>query len=105
MTIINAKFSIGQIISHKLFHYRGVIIDVDPDFQGSKEWYEQMAKSQPAKDRPWYHVLVDKEEYETYVAEQNLSADNSQEPIKHPLIHVVFSEFHNGSYQHHKHSH
>ena len=54
----NAKFSIGQIIHHRLFDYRGVIVDVDPDFQNSDEWYDQVARSRPPKDKPWYRVLV-----------------------------------------------
>jgi len=67
-----AKFTIGQIIHHKLFDYRGVIVDVDFRFLGSDEWYEQVARSHPPKDRPWYHVLVDNAVHQTYVAEQNL---------------------------------
>jgi heat shock protein HspQ len=53
-----AKFSIGQLVHHRLFDYRGVIVDVDAVFLGSEEWYEQVAKSKPPKDQPWYHVLV-----------------------------------------------
>ena len=48
------KFSIGQIIHHLRFDYRGVIVDVDADFQGSEEWYREMAKSKPPRDKPWY---------------------------------------------------
>jgi len=64
-----AKFSIGQCVHHKLFAYRGVIIDVDPVFLGSDDWYEDIAKSRPPKDEPWYHVLVHDAQNETYVAE------------------------------------
>ena len=39
------KFSIGQIIHHLRFDYRGVIVDVDADFQGSEEWYREVAKA------------------------------------------------------------
>lgn len=105
MATINAKFYVGQLIVHKLFDYRGVIIDVDPSFQGSEEWYAQMARSKPAKDRPWYHVLVDHAEHQTYVAEQNLQADNCMEPIKHPLVELVFSNFQNGVYQQQRNRH
>jgi heat shock protein HspQ len=88
--MIEAAFSIGQIVHHKLFDYRGVIYDVDPVFQGTEEWYEQVAKSRPPKDRPWYHVLVDHQIVETYVAEQNLEPDRSIEPIEHPLVEKFF---------------
>ena len=93
-----AKFSIGQCIHHRLFHYRGVIVDVDPVFSGSDEWYEQVAKSRPPKDEPWYHVLVHDEGNETYVAEQNLSGDDSNEPVNHPLLDEFFIDFRKGVY-------
>ncbi len=94
----NAKFAIGQLVSHKLFDYRGVIVDVDPFFQGTDEWYEQMARSRPPKDKPWYRVLVDKATHETYVAERNLEPDDSDQPIHHPLIDVFFIGFSDGCY-------
>ncbi len=58
MTTIRAKFYVGQLVYHKRFDYRGVVVDVDPQFQGDDEWYEVMACSRPPKDKPWYHVLV-----------------------------------------------
>ena len=45
----NAKFSLGQIVYHSKFKYRGVIVDADPNFQGTDEWYESVAKSKPIK--------------------------------------------------------
>ncbi|KFI23457.1 heat shock protein HspQ [Nitrosococcus oceani] len=94
-----AKFAIGQIVRHKLFHYRGVVVDADPSFQGSPEWYEHMACSQPPKDRPWYHVLVNDADYETYVAERNLDLDGSGQPINHPAVEMFFDELHEGVYR------
>ncbi|QBQ54909.1 heat shock protein HspQ [Nitrosococcus wardiae] len=94
-----AKFGIGQLVRHKLFHYRGVVVDADPVFQGSPEWYEQMAQSQPPKDRPWYHVLVDNADYQTYVAERNLDLDTSGEPINHPAVELLFDDLHEGVYR------
>ena len=94
-----AKYAIGQLVSHKLFDYRGVIVDVDPFFQGSDEWYEQMARSRPPKDKPWYRVLVDNATHETYVAERNLETDDSEQPVHHPLIDVFFVGFSDGYYK------
>jgi heat shock protein HspQ len=92
MTIENtALFSIGQIIQHRLFEYRGVIIDIDPEFHGSESWYMTNAGSKPPKDSPWYHVLVDGGELRTYVAERNLLPDHDGGPIKHPGISRLFS--------------
>ncbi len=92
------KFSIGQCIHHQLFDYRGVIVDVDPVFQGSTEWYDAVARSRPPKDKPWYRVLVDNSDHETYVAEQNLAVDDVLEPVSHPLVDVFFDRFDNGQY-------
>lgn len=94
----NAKFNIGQIVQHKLFDYRGVVVDVDSQFSGTEEWYEAMARSRPPKDQPWYHVLVDNALYETYVAERNLEPADSQAPITHPLIELFFEHFEDGAY-------
>lgn len=100
MDIITTKFAPGQIITHRLFDYRGVIISVDGNFQGDDEWYEQIAKSRPPKDRPWYHVLVDNAEHQTYVAEQNLELDKQNSaPIHHPMVNEVFNSFDNGVYK------
>ena len=61
------NYSVGQIIHHLRFDYRGVIVDVDATFQGTEEWYVEMAKSKPPRDKPWYHVLVDQSFTMTYV--------------------------------------
>lgn len=95
----SAGFSIGQCIQHRRFDYRGVVYDVDPVFQGSEEWYAQMARSRPPKDKPWYHVLVHDASHTTYVAERNLEADLAPEPVKHPLIDAIFDEFVEGTYR------
>ena len=84
MATTETLFSIGQLIHHKRFDYRGVIVDVDPEFQGTEEWYSQMATSKPPKDKPWYHVLVNDGHSITYVAEQNLESDKVGGPIDHP---------------------
>ncbi len=96
--ITQTRFSVGELIHHRLFDYRGVIYDVDRNFQASEEWYQCMAKSRPPKDRPWYRVLVDGSGHTTYVAEQNLESDASLDPIEHPLLQHFFTRFENGKY-------
>lgn len=95
---VQTKFTIGQIVTHLLFGYRGVIYDVDPVFLGSEDWYDQMAKSRPPKDQPWYRVLVHGAQHETYVAERNLTPDSSGDAIVHPAVAALFSEFRDGIY-------
>ena len=92
MRSLRARFRVGQPIHHKMFDYRGVIVDVDAVFQGSEEWYESMARSRPPKDRPWYHVLVHDAEHMTYVTERNLQPDLTGEPISHPALSQYFDE-------------
>ena len=88
-----AKFKIGQIIRHRLFDYMGVVFDIDPFFQGTEEWYEQVAISRPPKNKPWYHVLVHVAEHSTYVAEQNLDLEKNPKVIQHPLVNSFFTKF------------
>jgi heat shock protein HspQ len=93
-----AQFSIGDLVHHKLFNYRGVVVDVDPRLMLSEEWYEAVARSRPPKDQPWYRVLVHDARQETYVAERNLDPDTSGAPIRHPLIEICFRRFSDGHY-------
>jgi len=93
-----ARFHVGQVIHHRLFGYRGVIYDVDPEFQGTEAWYEQVARSRPPKDRPWYRVLVHGREMETYVAERNLEPAREAEPVDHPLVERFFVRFDGTAY-------
>ena len=89
-----AKFAIGEIVKHKHFDFRGVIYDVDFEFNNSEEWYQSIPKDvRPRKDQPFYHLLAESNEvtYEAYVSEQNLIIDRSGKPIKHPLVDEIFS--------------
>ncbi len=93
-----AKFAIGELVHHRLFDYRGVVADVDPRFSGTEEWYEEMARSRPPKDKPWYRVLVHGGTHQTYVAERNLEPDETREPVDHPFVAVIFGDFRGGLY-------
>ena len=88
-----AKFSIGEVVKHRHFDFRGVIYDDDFEFNNSEEWYQSIPKDvRPRKNQPFYHLLAESNEvtYEAYVSEQNLLIDNSNEPVKHPLIEEIF---------------
>ena len=101
MSLKKAKFSIGDIVKHKHFDFRGVIYDVDFEFNNSEEWYQSIPKNvRPKKDQPFYHLLAENDEitYEAYVSEQNLLDDDSEEPIKHPLLNEIFSGRRGSSY-------
>lgn len=96
MNIRNTQFSIGQVVRHRVYPFRGVIIDVDPEFNNSEEWWESIPQEvRPRKDQPYYHLLAENETtaYEAYVSEQNLLLDDSGEPVNHPQVEQVFGEF------------
>ena len=101
MSESTAKFSIGDVVKHKQFNFRGVIHDVDFEFNNSEEWYKSIPKElRPRKNQPFYHLLAENNEitYEAYVSEQNLINDDSDEPVKHPLIEEIFSGKKGSSY-------
>ena len=96
-----AKFSIGQVVRHRLFPFRGVIFDVDPQFANTEEWYESIpVEVRPRKDQPFYHLLAENAEssYVAYVSQQNLLRDDSDEPVDHPAIDGLFSGLVDGRY-------
>jgi heat shock protein HspQ len=97
-----AKFRIGQLVRHRIFDFRGVIFDVDPEFNNTEEWYEAIpAEVRPRKDQPFYHLLAENAEtqYIAYVSEQNLLDDSDGEPISHPQIGELFDLLPDGRYE------
>jgi len=97
-----AKFSIGQVVQHKLFPFRGVIFDVDPEFSNTEEWLTSIPEPiRPRRDQPFYHLFAENSDshYVAYVSEQNLAADDSGEPVEHPQIELLFDETDDGSYK------
>ena len=96
-----ARFSIGDVVRHRMFDFRGVIFDVDPVFANSDEWYEAIPESiRPHKDQPFYHLLAENTEssYVAYVSQQNLVSDDTDEPVDHPAIAGLFTAFEGGRY-------
>ena len=79
-----AKFCIGQVVIDPQFRFRGVIVDVDPEYMGTKEWYDENVPHRAPKNEPWYHLLVHNSEFRVYVAESTLALDNTNEPVHHP---------------------
>lgn len=100
--IKHAKFQIGQVVKHRLFPFRGIIFDVDPEFANTEEWYESIPEEvRPHRDQPFYHLLAENadSEYVAYVSEQNLVPDLSGEPLRHPQIAEMFDRLDNGAYR------
>ena len=100
--VAHAQFSIGEVVKHRLFDFRGVIFDIDPVFANSDEWYEAIPEDvRPPKDQPFYHLLAENSEssYIAYVSQQNLLPDTLNEPVDHPAIAGMFEDFRQGKYQ------
>ena len=98
----HARFGIGDVVRHRIFDFRGVIFDVDPEFSNSEEWYEAIPEAlRPSKEQPFYHLLAENTEssYVAYVSQQNLVPDESEEPIDHPAIGTMFERLEGGRYR------
>ncbi|WP_371863780.1 heat shock protein HspQ [Iodidimonas gelatinilytica] len=94
------QFCIGQVVKHRLFSFRGVIFDVDPEFDNNEEWWEAIPEeARPKKEQPFYHVLAenDTSTYFAYVSQQNLEPDSGG-PCRHPDIDDLFDSFDGGRY-------
>lgn len=97
----DAKFGIGEVVTHRFRPFRGVIFDVDPLFNHSEEWWLSIPEEvRPAKNQPYYHVFAETDEstYVAYVSEQNLVPDETQTPCRHPQLDLVFDRYEDGHY-------
>lgn len=97
-----ARFSIGDVVRHRLFAFRGVVFDIDPVFANSEEWYESIPEEiRPPRDQPFYHLLAENEEssYVAYVSQGNLVADAEGGPVDHPNVPELFEQFKDGRYR------
>ncbi len=102
MIFAEAKFSIGQIVKHRRFPFRGVIFDIDPEFANTEEWWQSIPEDvRPKKEQPFYSLLAENEEsyYIAYVSEQNLIVDKTGGPVSHPGVESLFGELSDGRYE------
>ena len=101
-TVRQAKYSVGQVVRHRFYPFRGVVFDIDPVFDNTEEWWESIPEDiRPHKQQPFYHLLAEnaETEYIAYVSEQNLLPDESGEPVRHPQVKEVFDRARDGSYK------
>ncbi len=102
MRFRDAKYSIGDIVRHRVFPFRGVVFDVDPIFDNTEEWYQSIPEDvRPSKDQPFYHLFAENDQgpYIAYVSEQNLLPDADNGPVGHPDIPEMFAGMENGRYR------
>lgn len=102
MLKVSAKFTIGQVVQHRIHSFRGVIFDIDAEFANTEEWWERIPEEQrPSKKQPFYHLFAENDTsyYIAYVSEQNLLADETGEPVEHPDVEEVFGTMSGNQYQ------
>ena len=102
MAIRTAKYSLGLVVRHRVYPFRGVIFDVDPEFANTEEWYQAIPEEiRPRKSQPFYHLLAvgDDGPYIAYVSEQNLLIDGTGQPIGHPQVPELFGALKDGRYE------
>ena len=97
-----AKFSIGEVVKHRVYPFRGLIFDVDPEFDNTEEWWLSIPEEiRPRKDQPFYHLFAEnaETEYIAYVSEQTLLPDSSGEPLRNPMVQEMFDQDDSGAYR------
>jgi heat shock protein HspQ len=98
----HAKFSVGAVVKHRVYPFRGVVFDIDPVFNNTEDWWQAIPEEiRPRKDQPFYHLLAENAEttYVAYVSEQNLLADKTGQPVRHPQVKEMFALDEKGQYR------
>jgi heat shock protein HspQ len=97
-----AKFSVGAVVRHRVYPFRGIVFDIDPVFNNTEDWWQAIPEEiRPRKDQPFYHLLAENSEttYVAYVSEQNLLADKTGQPVRHPQVKEMFAVDEKGQYR------
>ena len=96
---LDVCFNSGQVLRHRRYHYRGVILgQVEPTCNMSEAWIRQMGVDQLPRGRlqPWYHVLVDQRDrpgpQQCYVCHDSIEL-SPVGPIDHPEVRHVFGSY------------
>ena len=90
-------------VRHRIYGFRGVVFDVDAEFDNTEDWYESIPEeARPRKDQPFYHLFAETPEkapYIAYVSEQNLVPEGeNEEPIDHPGLDEYFVGIEDGMF-------
>ena len=88
-TADSSEFEPGDVVVHIRYSYRGVVVNFDKACQAPEDWYKSN-QTQPDREQPWYHILVDGKQQVTYVAQSNLRSDKSKQQVVHGMINLFF---------------
>ncbi|CAM1291667.1 Uncharacterised protein g215 [Pycnogonum litorale] len=91
------KYRIGQVIKHKRFGYRGVIIGWDEKARAPEEWIKEMhGGDKEWRTKPNYAILVDTRDRAvaqmTYVVEENIEIVTNVQ-VLHPSLINYFEKY------------
>lgn len=86
------RFTVGQIIRHKRYRYRAIVVDFDMSCRADDEWYYSN-QTRPQREQPWYHLLVDGSHATTYAAQEYLIHEKDLTPVQHPLVSQYFESY------------
>lgn len=81
-------FGVGQIVRHKRFGYRALIVACDPAAENAM----------PGADPVTYHLLVHGSDGVTHAGPGSLEQDDSRQGVRHPLVERYFRGAHGGRY-------
>jgi len=98
----HVTFRVGQVIKHKRWGYRGVIIGWDLRARAPDQWLREMHKKEPEwRNQPNYAVLVDTRDRPapqiTYVPQENIESLKHTK-ILHPSVEDYFEQFDGSQY-------
>ncbi|XP_041352023.1 uncharacterized protein LOC121370687 [Gigantopelta aegis] len=99
----SVKYRIGQVIRHKLWGYRGVIIGWDSTCRAPTNWIKMNHPSDKEswRNQPNYSILVDNRDRQvpqiTYIPQDNIEVIVNMQVI-HPILEDYFETFDGAQY-------
>ncbi|KAF8782918.1 uncharacterized protein LOC129963403 isoform X1 [Argiope bruennichi] len=99
----NVMFRVGQVVMHKKWKYRGVIVGWDEVAKAPPEWLDEMhgKNNKEWRNMPNYSILVDTRDrlspQLTYVPQVNIDLVKNTK-IMHPLLDDHFESFDGAQY-------
>jgi len=96
------QFRVGQVVKHKKWGYRGVIIAWDETAKAPEEWLKAMHKENKEwRNQPNYSILVDTRDRQapqmTYVPQENIEVIKNTK-VLHPSVEDYFEKFDGSQY-------
>ncbi len=99
----SAKYTIGQVVRHRVYPFRGVVFDVDPTFDNTEEWWQCDSRGDPAPKGPAVLPSVRGKRRDRVcrlrVRAEPAARRHQVNPIRHPQVAEIFEDVENGVYR------